>query len=58
MADNRKLEVSQVAELATGLTYLGDEAKRQGLIDEIGNLSTATEYLAAQIGEPVELCWY
>ncbi len=58
VASNRNLEREKVAGLANGLTYLGMDALEHGLIDKVGDLTTVTEYIAEQIGEPVELCWY
>jgi len=58
VAHNRGLERAKVAELANGLSYVGTDALEFGLIDELGDLSTAREYLENVIGEKVELCWY
>lgn len=58
VADNRGLEKSDVEKLANGLTYVGTDALSYGLIDEIGDMTSATKYLEEQIGEKVELCWY
>src|SRR3989344_2361677 len=58
VATNRGLELKAVESLANGLTYIGEDALRSGLIDEIGNITTATKYLEDQIGEEVEICWY
>ena len=58
VAINRNLEKSEVEKLANGLTYVGTDALGYGLIDEIGDINTATKYLEEQIGEKVELCWY
>lgn len=58
VATNRNLEKSEVEKLANGLTYIGTDALSYGLIDEIGDLASATKYLEEQIGEKIELCWY
>lgn len=58
VATNRELEVSEVEKLANGLTYTGIDALAYGLIDEIGDLDTATKYLEEVLGEKVEYCWY
>ncbi|OHA95748.1 MAG: hypothetical protein A3C70_03190 [Candidatus Zambryskibacteria bacterium RIFCSPHIGHO2_02_FULL_43_14] len=58
VATNRNLEIGEVEKLANGLTYVGIDALGYGLIDEIGDIATATKYLEEQIGEKVELCWY
>jgi protease IV len=41
IATNRNLEIEHVRSLATGIIYLGIEAKELGLIDELGNKETA-----------------
>lgn len=38
---NRNITKSQIEKLATGMIYLGEEAKSLGLIDEIGDKETA-----------------
>lgn len=58
VAANRNLEREKVAQLANGLTYLGVDALEYGLVDKLGGFTAATDYIAEQIGEPVELCWY
>lgn len=40
---NRNLSESKVRELATGMVYLGNDAKNLGLIDEIGDKNKAIE---------------
>jgi protease IV len=58
VARNRDLEISKVAKLSDGRSYLGADALAHGLIDEIGDLDTATKYLEEVLGEKVEYCWY
>lgn len=58
VASNRELEISAVEKLANGLTFIGEDALKNGLIDEIGDIITATKYVEEQIGEKAELCWY
>ena len=58
VASKRKLEVSAVQKLANGLTFVGEDALSYGLIDEIGDVASATKYLEEKIGEKVEFCWY
>ena len=41
IARNRNLEVTEVRRLATGMIFLGIEAKELGLVDELGNRETA-----------------
>lgn len=47
IADNRKLDVEKVRELATGEFFLGVEAQQLGLIDRLGDKTAAEEYLKA-----------
>ncbi|MDP4009214.1 MAG: S49 family peptidase, partial [bacterium] len=58
VATNRGLELKVVESLANGLTYIGEDALKSGLIDEIGDITTATKYVEDQIGEKAEICWY
>jgi len=55
VADARPtLDVDQVRELATGLTYPGAEALDLGLIDEIGSYSDALDVAAEEAGLDLE----
>jgi protease IV len=49
VAQGRKIDVSKVREIATGWVYLGEEAKKLGLIDKIGTYSDAVKE-AAKMG--------
>lgn len=49
VAESRKLSQSEVRELATGLAFLGTEAKERGLVDELGNFRDAVK-IAARLG--------
>ena len=49
VADNRKLDVEKVKQLADGSTMLGAQAKADGLIDEIGDINNATAWLKGKI---------
>ncbi len=49
VAENRKLSEAEVRELATGMAYLGEEAKKMKLIDELGNYRDAIN-VAAKLG--------
>jgi len=57
VAENRNLDIKKVASLADGSTMLGEMALKNGLIDGIGRLFEAREYLKGKIGEDVEVCW-
>jgi protease IV len=41
VAENRGLDAKKIAKLATGQLYLGDEAKRDGLVDVLGGRAEA-----------------
>lgn len=58
VAKNRNLKQDDVAKLANGLTFIGLDALKLGLIDEIGDIVAATEYIEELIGEKAEICWY
>ncbi len=45
VATNRKLAKDKVKKMATGEVYLGVEAKQLGLVDELGDYTTAEEYI-------------
>ena len=49
VAQNRKIDVSKIREIATGEFYLGSEAKEFGLIDEFGNRETAVELMKKEL---------
>jgi len=55
VASNRKLDVASVRKLADGRVYTGQEAKNNGLVDELGTLQdavAAAAKLAGIVGEP------
>jgi protease-4 len=58
VALNRGLPRDDVAALADGSSMLGDMAFQKGLIDRIGGVYEAREYLSERIGEPADICWY
>ncbi|MEJ0053983.1 MAG: S49 family peptidase [bacterium] len=58
VAANRKLDTDKVAALADGRTYVGTDAVSNGLIDGIGSIPEASDYLTQQIGEQASVCWY
>ena len=45
IAQNRDLSLSEARELATGEFYLGIEAQELGLVDELGDKTTAEKYM-------------
>lgn len=57
VAKNRNLSLSKVTALADGSSVLGEQAKKIGLVDEIGDLVDVESYLTEKIGEKAEICW-
>lgn len=49
VAENRHLPKEQVTALATGMFYLGSEAKDIGLADAVGDMSLVTETIKADL---------
>ncbi|MDP2812380.1 MAG: signal peptide peptidase SppA [bacterium] len=60
VAENRKLDIEKVKQLADGSTMLGQMALNNGLIDKIGGQAEAIQYFIDKgvITEPQEVCWY
>ena len=58
VAENRGLDIEKVEKLADGSTMLGMAAKENGLIDEIGNISDAQEWIRSELGIEPEICVY
>lgn len=54
---NRNIPIEKVRKIADGSTFLGLQAKKLGLIDEIGGLYKVQKYLEERIGEKPEICW-
>ncbi len=54
VAKNRKMNVSDVRALADGFIFLGSEAVKNGLADEIGSKRTVLDELGKEWGVPVE----
>jgi protease-4 len=48
VAESRKLDLAKVREIAQGRVWSGAEAKKLGLVDELGNLSDAVAFAAKQ----------
>lgn len=57
VAENRKLSIAEVSKLADGSTLMGNDAIKAGLIDEIGSLDDAKNWVKEKIGTDIELCW-
>ena len=58
VAKNRNLKEKDVKKVATGLFYLGAEAKKLGLVDELGSRDEVIDYIETQIGEEVNIVEY
>lgn len=58
IANNRNLKKNDVEKIATGMFYLGIEAKNLGLVDELGGRDEVINYIEKQIGEEAELVEY
>ena len=50
IAKSRDMDLEDVRELADGRVYTGEQARDKGLIDELGGLREASEYLAGEVG--------
>lgn len=59
VADNRKMDINKVREIANGWAYSGNKALQLGLIDQIGGLDEVNAYLkdSALDGEEANVCW-
>lgn len=54
---NRNIPIDKVKELANGSSVLGEIALKLGLIDAIGGIDEAENYIEEVIGEKPEICW-
>lgn len=54
---NRGIPIEEVAKIATGRTYIGEDALKLGLIDQIGGLPEAGMWLEEQIEEEPAYCY-
>lgn len=57
VSENRNIPMEKVKILATGRTYVGDDALKLGLIDEIGGIPEAGKWLKYTIGEEPSYCF-
>ena len=57
VSENRGLSIKAVTGFADGSTVLGAKAKELGMIDEVGGMAEAENYLTGVIGEKPEICW-
>ena len=58
VAKNRDLKKEDVEKIATGLFYIGAEAKQLGLVDELGSREEVINYVERQIGEEADIVRY
>jgi len=58
VAANRKLDPLKVKELATGQVYIGSEAQKLGLIDDLGGKQQAVNYIQQQLNITASLVEY
>ena len=58
VAENRKLDIDKVKELADGSTMLGEMAKENNLIDEIGDVYSAKKMIEEKLNIVPEICFY
>ena len=58
VANNRKLDPLKVRELATGQIYIGNEAQKLGLVDELGSKEQAVNYIEQQLNITASLVEY
>lgn len=56
VAENRKMDIEKVRQLADGSSMTGQMALENGLIDKIGGRHEVEEYLKGKIGEEAEIC--
>jgi protease IV len=57
VSENRNIAIEKVRSIADGSSVLGEQAKKLGLIDEIGDFTVALQYISDQIGEEAVVCW-
>jgi len=58
VSENRGLDIEKVQKLADGSTMLGQAAKENGLIDEIGDLYSAEEWIKNELKIEPQICVY
>jgi len=58
VAKNRNLEEENVRKIATGMFYLGEEAKELGLIDVLGGKEEVKEIIEKELNITIEVSEY
>jgi protease-4 len=56
VAENRGMTIDEVKILADGSSMIAGRAKEAGLIDEIGSIYNAMDYLSGVIKSKAEVC--
>ena len=57
VSENRHLDIKKVTALADGSSMLGQMAKDNGLIDQVGTIYDVENYLKQKIKTNVNICW-
>lgn len=57
IANNRKMSIAKVKNLADGSSMLGEQALNNGLVDKIGDIYSVKDFLKEKIGEEANICW-
>jgi protease IV len=58
VAEHRSMSVEEVTVLADGFVYLGLEGAENGLVDTLGGMNEAEDYLESELGVDVETVQY
>lgn len=58
VSENRNISVDKIREYATGMVFLGTEAKDMGLIDELGTKQDAIKYIEHKLNITAQLTEY
>ncbi len=56
VSKNRNIPLEEVKKIATGESWLGEEALKKELIDQIGGMTEAGAWMQEQIGDNVSYC--
>ncbi len=56
LARNRHMPIARMQALSNGSSYLGADAVKNGLVDQLGDSETAREWFAKRIHAPAVLC--
>jgi protease-4 len=56
VSNNRNIPIEEVKALATGESWLGEDALKLGLVDQIGGMEEAGVWMQEQIRDDVSYC--